>query len=426
MNIFLKQNVSFLVVIALIIVSPVAARAENSKKSVESLTDLIDEAIAANDHIAAAHSKWKAAEYNIKYVKGMPDPQAQYGYFFDNVETRVGPQEHRYNISQKIPFLGKLITQGKIQAKQAEALQAEYEATKREMIKKMKMLYYDMYWIEKAVQITEQEKNVVAAVENVAEKKYETNQVPQQDVMRAQLELSRLLDKLLQFKQNRKTLEAKMNNLLERALGSSIAIEENIELPLFEYDLDNLRILGRQSKQELLAAKVAVEKAEFEKTLATLNYIPDVTVGFDYVQVDSGHTTMPNDGADAYAGTVAVNIPLWFGKLHAKVQEKKELLNARVKDTKDVEDDIMYEIEDLYYKIITYKNIIALYQSALIPQSNQAVEAARVGYETESVNFIDWLNSERVLLETRLAYYKTIVDYMKSIAFLERIIGKDL
>jgi len=80
----------------------------------------------------------------------------------------------------------------------------------------------------------------------------------------------------------------------------------------------------------------------------------------------------------------------------------------------------------MYFKITTYKDIISLYETALIPQTEQSFEAAKVSYETGEVDFLNWLDAERVLLQTRLAYYKAIVDYQKSIAYLERIVGRQL
>ena len=87
---------------------------------------------------------------------------------------------------------------------------------------------------------------------------------------------------------------------------------------------------------------------------------------------------------------------------------------------------MIYEVEDTFYKIITYKDIISLYKTALLPQTKQAYQAAKTSYETGKVDFLNWLDAERILLQTRLAYYKAIIDYQKSFAYLERIIGKDL
>lgn len=397
---------------------------ENSK--ISTLENLIEEALKNNPELKVAYEEWQAAQYKITQEISLPDPTVRYTYFGESVETRVGPQEHKYGGSINIPFPSKLYLKGKAQSRQAEMLREKYEAVRREVIKEIKFEYYDLYWIDKAIEVTEQEKGVVERVEKVARRKYETNRARQQDVIKAQIELSNFVNRLLRLKQNRNTLVAKMNNTLSWPQGTGIKVESGIKLPEFNYKVEDLREMALDTKQELVAAKMDLEKAEYEKSLAVQDYLPDLTFSFDYIQVGKGHTNSPNDGQDAWMTTFSVNIPLWFDKQWSQVQEKRALLKARQRDVTNIENKILYEVEDLYYKILTYRDIVTLYKTALVPQAKQSMEATRKGYETATLNFIDWLDAERILLQTRIAYYKSIVDYMKSIAFLERIIGQDL
>jgi len=392
----------------------------------ESVEGLIQEALQNNPQIQVALNEWKAAEYKIKFVKSLPDPMVNYGYFGEPVETRVGPQENKYGASQKIPFPGKLGLKGKSQGKHAEMLKEKYEAAKREVIKSVKFVYYDIFWVDKAIQITEGEKAILESLEKVAQRRYESNLTPQQDVIKAQVELSRLIDKLLLLRQNRNSLVAKLNSILNRARNSELVSITNAEPTNFEYEISQLQEIAKGSRQELIAANLDIERAEYEKSLARMDYLPDFNFGFDYIQVGSGQTTMPNDGQDAWMGSVAINIPIWFDKLNAQTKEKKAQLEAARKNYENAENNVSYEVEDLYFKILTYKDIISLYKTALIPQSEQAFDAAKTGYETGKVDFLNWLDAERILLQTRLAYYKAIADYQKSIAYLERVVGVDL
>ena len=387
---------------------------------------LIDEALENNPQIQAAYNKWLAASYKIKPAQSLPDPMAKYTFFGDSIETRVGPQEHKFGASQKVPFPGKLDLKGKAQTKHAEMVREKYEAVKREVIKDVKFVYYDIFWVDKAIQITEEEKSVLENLEKVAQRKYESNLSPQQDVIKAQVGLSKLIDKLFLLRQNRRSLESKMNSILNRSERGGLGGVEPVEPMEFTYELDQLLKLARGSRQELLAANLAVERAEYEKSLAGLDFFPDFTVGFDYIQIDSGDTTHVNDGKDAWMGTVAVNVPIWFDKLGAQFREKKAAMEASEKYYQNMENSVEYEVEDLYFKINAYADIISLYKTALVPQTEQAFDAARIGYETGEVDFLNWLDSERVLLQTRLAYYKAIVDYQKSIAYLERVVGRKL
>jgi len=230
----------------------------------------------------------------------------------------------------------------------------------------------------------------------------------------------------LLLRQNRKSLVAKLNSILNRAQDSELRSITDADPSGFKYEISQLHEIAKGSRQELIAANLDIERTEYEKSLARMDYLPDFTFGVDYIQVGSGETTMPNDGQDAWMGTVAVNIPIWFDKLNAQTKEKKAQLEAARKNYENVGNNVSYEVEDLYFKILTYKDIISLYKTALIPQSEQAFDAAKTGYETGKVDFLNWLDAERILLQTRLAYYKAIADYQKSIAYLERVVGVDL
>jgi cobalt-zinc-cadmium efflux system outer membrane protein len=194
----------------------------------------------------------------------------------------------------------------------------------------------------------------------------------------------------------------------------------------FDYDLGELHTIAGESRQELVAARLNIERAQYEKSLAMMDYIPDLTVDFEYIQVGKGKTMQPNDGQDAWMTSFAITVPLWFDRISNKIKEKKALLKSSQENYTNVQNDVYYEVEDMYFKISTYKDVILLYETALIPQSEQAFDASKTGYETGRVDFLNWLESERVLLQTRLAYYKSIADYQKSIAYLERVIGRDL
>ena len=415
--------VSLFLFMAIVIYVPETYSAE---ESLITLDPLIDEALESNPQIQVAYKNWKAAEYKVKQVTSLPDPMASYTYFGENIETRVGPQEAKYGLSQKIPFPGKLGLKGETAQKHTQMMKEKYEAVKREIIKNVKFTYYDIWWVDKAIQVTESEKDILSSLERVAKERFETDQAPQQDVIKAQVVISKLIDKLFLLRQQRKTLASKMNSLLDRPKGTPLGRSKKFEITDFKYSLEELHRLSKENRQELIAANLDVEKKQFQESLAKLDYVPDFTLGANYIQIGDGHTTMPNDGQDAWMGGIAINVPIWFNRLNAQLKEKKTILEASEKNYQNVENRVIFEVEDLYFKVITYQDIMSLYETALIPQTEQSFQAAKTAYETGRVDFLNWLDSERVLLQTRLAYYKAIADYQKTIAFLERVVGKDL
>jgi len=391
-----------------------------------SLRVILQEALENNPKIKEAYNSWKAAEYKIKSVKSFEDPLASYGYFGEEGQTKVGPQEKKYGVSQKIPFPGKLNLKGKAQAKHAQMLKEQYEATKNEITKDVKFGFYDLFWVDRAVEINEEEKSILEKIEKVAQKKYESNLVGQQDVIKVQIELSKIIKKLFLLRQNRKSLAVKLNSLLNRPQDTEIEKILDVDNKSFEYELDEILDISQNSRQELIAANYSIEKSQFEKSLAKMAYLPDFTFGAEYIEIGGGTTSLSNDGEDAWIGKVSINVPIWFGKLNAQVKEKEAQLEAAKKNKENVENQVNFEVQDLYFKITAYKDIVLLYETALLPQAQQVFDSSQIGFETGSISFLDWLDTERTYLQTRLASYKAITDYHKSIAFLERVVGKDL
>ncbi len=414
------------IILFFIVLSLLPINAHSQEIMLESLDSLIDEALQNNPQIKAAFNNWKAEEFKIRQVSGLPDPTARYTYFGESVETKVGPQKHKYGVSQRVPFPGKLSLKAQAQAKNAAMFKEKYEATKREVIKNIKFVYYDIFWVDTAIQISEEEKSLLENMERVAQRKYESNITPIQDVIKAQIGLSRIIDKLIFLEQNRRSLEAKMNALLDRPRGTEFNKTGNIGLTEFNYSIEGLLELANNNRQELIAATLDIERTKYQRSLAGLDFMPDFSFGFDYIQVGKGSTSLPDDGQDAWMTTFAVHVPIWLDKQFAELREKQVSLRASKQNYESIKNSVIYEVEDMFYKINTYSDIISLYKTALIPQTEQAFEASKTSYETGRVDFLNWLDAERVLLQTRLAYYKTIADYQKSIAYLERIIGRDL
>jgi len=305
-----------------------------------SLKVLLKEAVENNPKIQEVYNKWKAAEYKIQSVKSLEDPLASYGYFVEEGQTKVGPQEQKYGVSQKIPFPGKLNLKGKAQAKHAQMLKEQYEATKNEISKDVKFVYYDLFWVDQAVEISEEEKSILEKIEKVAQRKYESNLIGQQDVIKVQVELSKIIKKLFLLRQNRKSLAVKLNSSLNRSQDTEIEKISDVENKSFDYKLDEIINKSQNSRQELIAANLAVEKSQFEKSLAKMAYLPDFTFGAEYTEIGGGTTSLSNDGDDVWLGKVSINVPIWFGKLNAQVKENEAQLEAakKNKETVDVTD----------------------------------------------------------------------------------------
>ncbi|MDD5070298.1 MAG: TolC family protein, partial [Candidatus Omnitrophica bacterium] len=390
------------------------------------LNDLIEQALLNNPQARSAYHRWAASEHKIKNVKGLPDPQVSYGYFGSNVETRVGPQKQKFGVDQKIPFPGKLRAKGKAQSKEAQINKEKYQAVKNKIVKDVKLAFYDLYWLDKALEVNKEEKAILGDLQKAAARKYESNLTSQQNVVKLQVELSKNYERFSLIEQSRKSVVAKINRLVNREPNASIDVISQIKKQEFSYELDKLIKNAQEGSSDIAAADLAVEKVEVEESLAKMEYLPDFMFGYEYIEVEDGKTSAFDDGRDAWIGKVSVNIPIWLGKIRSKVKVKQEEAEAAKLERESTERDVVYQVQDLYFKILSYKEIVSLYENALVPQAWQVFESFRTGFETGSASFLDLLDAQRTYLQTRLAYYKTVADYQKSIAYLEQVVGAQL
>jgi outer membrane protein TolC len=225
------------------------------------LNQLITALLKHNPQINTAREKYQAAEHKVKFIKKLPNPIFQYGYFFENIETRVGPQQHKFGLFQKIPFPGKLATKAEIQARQVDILEQKYKQTKLQVIKQLKYAYYDIFYIDKAIENTQEEKSILESIESIARKKYESNLIRQQDVIRTHVALSNLTAKLLSLKQKRESLLTRLNTLVSTPDKISISKVQDIIPTYIAYDISALKKIALTKSPDIILAEFEIEKS---------------------------------------------------------------------------------------------------------------------------------------------------------------------
>jgi outer membrane protein TolC len=162
------------------------------------LRDYLAYAALNNPQLEAAFNRWKAALEMVSQAHTLPDPHFNYGYFIQEVETRVGPQEQHIGVSQMFPWFGKLKLRSAVAAEEANAAQQQYEVAKLKLFDDVKQAYYELYYLGRAIGITEENVELLKDFEGVARSKYEAGQALNADVIKAQVELDRLRDRPMQ------------------------------------------------------------------------------------------------------------------------------------------------------------------------------------------------------------------------------------
>lgn len=410
----------------MVFLSSVAAISQELESRKTVLSELIQAALSENPQIKAAEQEWQASLERIPQVKALPDPLLSYSHFGQSIETRLGPQRNKISVSQMFPFFGKLSIKGDVAHSQAWIIEAQYRAVKADVMLKMKQAFFSLYWFDKALKISQEEKEVLQRLVRVAQKKYETGQATQQDVLKAQLEISKVLDKILLLKQGRKAIVAEMNALLNRPAETSVEIVDEVEVPGIQFELAELYEWAKESRPELIKVQHLIAKNEKSLKLAKKNYLPDFRVMFDYIDIGGGTTTSPEDGRNAWMGSIGINIPIWRKKLRAAEAEEATKIKASENLYRNIENETLSRVNELFFEVKTIEEQIKLYQYSLLPQAEQSFKASEIGYLAGKVDFLNLLESERMILMIKTGYHKAISDLRKSLARLERIVGKEL
>lgn len=402
----------------------------------ETVTDELSEAISLqealrygalqNAGLRGAFYDWKASVHDIKQSTSWDDPQFSFKFFIDEVETRVGPQKEMFSVSQKVPFPGKLYTQGKAATAISRQKYSEYQKAKLQYFYELKDAYFEFWFLYKNILVTEKNKELLEHFEGVAQSKFKSSMASNQDLLKAQVELGKLENDLLTLNDYRRPIVARLNAVLNRDVNMAIGWPEEINHEVKGLEESLVFEKFHENNPDLEKATQRIEEAKKKVWLARLDYLPDTTVAFDYINVDKGPLNVSDNGQNASALMFKVNVPLWYGKQKSQVDEAKALREAAEAQHEQLDNDLSAKIKMIYFKIQNAERQIKLYRDALVPKAEQSLKASETAYSGGKVDFLNLIDSERTLLNFQLSYYKAIRDYEQRLAELEMMVGESL
>ena len=393
------------------------------------LDALITEALERSLEVQQSFSHYQAALQRIPQVTTLPDPILGFTQHVRTPETRVGPQTTVVSLSQRFPWFGKLSDQGKVAAKEAAALAELHEVSKAEVVRQIKLAYYDLSYIDRAITITQEDELLLRHYEQLAQARYSQGVGLQQGIVKLQAEITRDLNRLTILRRQRVDAEAVLNTLRDHPAETPIALVAFPQRPEVKVNLSRLYASGRSARPEVKAAFLDIERNEKRIHLAKRQYWPDFTLGASWGNVrnrndEFGLLSPPeNNGKDLYSLTVGVNIPLFRDKYDAGVREAAEGFSAARQAYRNTVNKVELSIRSLGFRIETIQEQIDLFERALLPQAEHALHSTEAAYSTGTVGVIDLLDGERVLLDVRVGLARLATDYMKALAEMERAIG---
>lgn len=397
------------------------------------MEQFIREAFDRNPQLAQALAQYRAAIQKIPQVTALPEPMVTFTEFVRSPETRVGPQTYSLMFSQRFPWFGKLDLQGKVAVREASGIYEQYRALQRKLAAQVKNAFYELAYVDGAVEITNQEQLLLEHYEQLAETRYATGQGLQQGVIKIQAELTKILNRQELLGQQRTTAVARLNTLRSMNPAEPVASIRLSDLmpadPAIQLNPDALYSTAEASRPEFRSVLDDIEKNELNAELAKKGYWPDVTVSAGMVNVQGREDAAgkaappPDNGKNVYSVAVGINIPLRRDKYRAAQLAASERVRAAQERYRSLLNEVKFDIRDQVNRIETLVRQMDLYERVLVPQTESALASTESAYETGQVGALDLLDSERVLLDIRLAQARLGADYMKALAQLELALG---
>ena len=388
------------------------------------LPSLIRVAVERNPKVKAAKARWQATIEQYPQVTALPDPMFMYGYFLRSVETRVGPQRHRVSFSQAFPYPGTLDAAGEVVKKAIEIERVKHEQVVRDLIVELKLSYHELAYLQRAVELTRQNHELIASILAIATTRYAEGKATLNDVMKAQSQLAQLEYDLILLEELQGVEHANINGILSVPSTTQLGVTVPIAYKLLDVTLADVEKQALAKRQELRIAELTIEKATEGIALAELQTKPMLKL--DLMSIETGESLMldaPGSGKNPFSIGIGVTIP-WSGlKNSSKVREAQQNREVVTANKHSLEDKTKVALRKVYFRLENARRLVELYETTLIPQAGAAIEVAETWHQEGPKSITGFLETQSVWLNFNLARLRAIADYQQNVSRLEQLVG---
>ena len=397
------------------------ARAEGP---IARLEDLLALAREHNPQLHAAQRRWEAMTKVPRQVGSLPDPAVSVrnfgvGHPFSTLNTSNFAFVS-LGVSQQIPFPGKQRLRSDMAREDALAEKERYRQLELEVLSQVKTAYYDYSYFAKALETVARTRDLMLSFEKIAGARYSVGKGLQQDVLRAQLELTGLREREEIFRQHQGSAQAAINTLVDRQPGALLGSPEEVEQAPFPAEVTKLYEQMQHNSPVLREREHQVGRNALAVDLSRKNYFPDMRAGFEWQHTGSMFR-------DYYVAAFEVRVPLYFWrKQRLGAEEASARLIESRRSYRAATQELLFQAKDQFLQARASDRLLSLYKTALIPQTTLTLESAISSYEVGSVDFLTLVSAAIVLLDYELEYYSQLATYQKALALLEPIVGMTL
>ena len=403
--------------------APLPPSASPQVQEPASLAALVQEALQKNPAVQSAFRQVQALRHRVPQARTLPDPTVGVGWAGNitpfSVQTGDPSSYRGITANQMLPYPGKLNLQGKIADREAEAAYWDYESVRRRVVADLKTAYYDYSFYTKAIETTQRDKDLLDKLSKISEARYRVGKGVQQDVLKSQVEISLVEQRLTMLEQQIRTAQAKINTLLFRDPEAALPPPTTLEPVKLEYSLDQLYQMAVAQDTGIQREQRMVERNQYATNLAKKSYYPDFAVGYMYQQ----RPGMP----DMNGFTVTVNVPVFYKtKQREAVRESTEQLISSEQSKNNRKTELFFAVKEQYLMAKSSERLFQLYAQGVVPQSSLALESSMSAYQVGNVDFLTILSNFTTVLDYEVNYYRELANYNMAVARLEPLVGTEL
>lgn len=392
-----------------------------------SLEGYIRTALDQNPVIRAARANVTAAQEKVGQAGVLPDPRVGFEYFLQPIETRTGPQEASISVSQSIPWPGRLSLDREHQQDDVKIIRAMLQDTTLQVVRSIKTTYIEYGYLGQAEATTGQILELMRYLEGIAQTNYTSGKSTFADVLKIQIEIARLENKLATLADNTEPVRVQLNSLL--GIDRNMARPRPEELPSLSLSLetDQIHELARRNSPRLTAAREKIEKSRTAAEIADQGFYPDFSLSAKTIFTDDAEFGNPPDsGQDPVVVGLSVTIPIFYNKRLSAIAEKQAAVQSARHEREAVMKKIEAEIEQILFRYREAERLLDLYRETLIPKVRQELDVALEAYQGGEYTILELIDTEKNLLNFELNLLRARADMAIQIAGLEELTGATL
>lgn len=384
------------------------------------LNDLVREALRNNPELKAFELNRDMMEARVEQAGTLPDPELTY--------MRDEMPRFRWNdamfqkieLMQTFPFPGRLSIESDIAEIRAEHAHHEHMEKANDVLARLRSMYFELWFVQQSMALNKENARLLHQFTQIAQTRYGVGQTPQQDVLKAFVELAKLENQLTTLRQQELSAKTMLGAFLGRSPSDTLGIAALPANELFLPAIDTLQRLAFRYRGMLLHDSLSVEEGEKMISLAKKDYWPNLKLGLQYI-------TMPdNPGFRGWTVSAGITLPFapWsLSRTSAKVEEATIGVDKARETLNNTRNMIRSNISDLYFKAESFRKQYENYAGVIVPQTRQALHASMMAYQTGKTDFLMLIDSYRMLVEVTMEKLMLRMQFEQAVAELKREVG---